>query len=339
MFVFALLPVMTTIKGMSMADLPGYVSRGELGGGAAVVREQHGYVQGREPCASGMHGTRRSLFAQVPCACAGGLHAGCSLLRRSQRPTQPLGPMRRPRRRPGAAGFTCLRGLTPPCGSDCTGAPLVPLAYVATNLVFNIAALSLIRTAGNVVMSLVMSALVPVTIWAFTVGSGAGQGEGARAGQARSLQRGMCAGGGFWWCRRRRLRSAPRAVTEKPAGVETQCPAACLRRTPHCQPPPLSQPLTGGPALPAACATSGSYIPGRHSAAAVGAGGIQRPALVAAATESAAGLAGGGAPRRWGRHERGGELTDYRSGQCASGSTSWTNRLDKQQTSRNEWMM
>ena len=59
---------------------------------------------------------------------------------------------------PRAAGFTCLRGLTPACGSDCAGAPLLPLAYVATNLVFNIAALSLIRTAGNVVVSLVMSA-------------------------------------------------------------------------------------------------------------------------------------------------------------------------------------
>lgn len=68
-----------------------------------------------------------------------------------------------------ANGFQCLRGLTPACGSDCSGAPLLPLAYVATNLVFNIAALSLIRTAGNVVMSLVMSAMVPLTIWAFTL--------------------------------------------------------------------------------------------------------------------------------------------------------------------------
>ena len=67
-----------------------------------------------------------------------------------------------------------MRGLSPACGSDCTGAPLLPLAYVATNLVFNVAALSLIRVAGNVVMSLVMSALVPITIFASTV-SGASQ--------------------------------------------------------------------------------------------------------------------------------------------------------------------
>ncbi|PSC68097.1 CRT (chloroquine-resistance transporter)-like transporter [Micractinium conductrix] len=68
-----------------------------------------------------------------------------------------------------AQGWSCIRGLTPSCGSDCSGAPLLPLLYVATNLCFNVAALELIRQAGNVAMSLTMSAIVPVTVLAFTV--------------------------------------------------------------------------------------------------------------------------------------------------------------------------
>lgn len=36
------------------------------------------------------------------------------------------------------AGWHCFRGLTPSCGSDCTGAPLLPLAYVLFNLAFNV---------------------------------------------------------------------------------------------------------------------------------------------------------------------------------------------------------
>ena len=68
-----------------------------------------------------------------------------------------------------AAGWHCFQGLTPACGSDCSGAPLLPLGYVAANLAFNVSVLSLIRMAGNVGTSLVMSAMVPLTIWAFTV--------------------------------------------------------------------------------------------------------------------------------------------------------------------------
>lgn len=129
---------------------------------------------------------------------------------------------------PANAGWACFRGLTPSCGSDCSGAPLLPVLYVLLNLAFNVsggqghrvltahcacaggggltgaesrepalpgscpaqaappgvtpcaespapaaasaAALELIRQAGNVAMSLTMSAIVPVTILAFTVG-------------------------------------------------------------------------------------------------------------------------------------------------------------------------
>ena len=66
-------------------------------------------------------------------------------------------------------GWDCFRGLTPACGSDCTGAPLLPILYVAVNLLFNISALNLISKAGNMVFSLVMSGIVPVTMWAFTL--------------------------------------------------------------------------------------------------------------------------------------------------------------------------
>lgn len=68
-----------------------------------------------------------------------------------------------------AAGWACCRGLTPPCGSDCSGAPVLPLAYILFNLAFNVAALRVIRQAGNVAISLVMSSIVPLTLFAFTL--------------------------------------------------------------------------------------------------------------------------------------------------------------------------
>lgn len=66
-------------------------------------------------------------------------------------------------------GTTCLLGGSPSCGSDCSGAPMLPLLYIACNLGFNIAALNLLKTAGNVVQTLVMSSIVPTTIFAFTL--------------------------------------------------------------------------------------------------------------------------------------------------------------------------
>eukprot|EP00798_Chlamydomonas_sp_ICE-L_P024226 gene24226-9825_t len=39
-------------------------------------------------------------------------------------------------------GIQCLSGLQPSCGSDCLGAPLLPLIYVAFNLGFNVAMLT-----------------------------------------------------------------------------------------------------------------------------------------------------------------------------------------------------
>ncbi len=46
------------------------------------------------------------------------------------------------------SGTTCLLGGLPSCGSDCSGAPMLPLLYIACNLGFNIAALNLLKTAG-----------------------------------------------------------------------------------------------------------------------------------------------------------------------------------------------
>jgi drug/metabolite transporter (DMT)-like permease len=66
-------------------------------------------------------------------------------------------------------GWECFRGLTPSCGSDCTGAPMLPVLYVLINLLFNISALNLIGKAGNIAFSLVMSGIVPLTMWAFTL--------------------------------------------------------------------------------------------------------------------------------------------------------------------------
>lgn len=68
-----------------------------------------------------------------------------------------------------SAGWQCFMGGAPPCGADCSGAPLLPLLYVGMNVLFNVAALQLIRQAGNVVVSLVMSAMVPLTMYTFTI--------------------------------------------------------------------------------------------------------------------------------------------------------------------------
>lgn len=65
-------------------------------------------------------------------------------------------------------GWQCFQGITPACGSDCSAAPLVPALYVLVNLIFNVSALNLIRKAGNIALSLVMSGIVPLTMWAFT---------------------------------------------------------------------------------------------------------------------------------------------------------------------------
>eukprot|EP00890_Picochlorum_soloecismus_P005388 jgi/Picsp_1/5850/NSC_03209-R1_crt homolog 1-like len=66
-------------------------------------------------------------------------------------------------------GWQCFQGISPDCGSNCSGAPLLPIMYVLINLLFNVSALNLIRQAGNIALSLVMSGIVPLTMWAFTL--------------------------------------------------------------------------------------------------------------------------------------------------------------------------
>ncbi|KAF6266272.1 Crt-like protein [Scenedesmus sp. NREL 46B-D3] len=67
------------------------------------------------------------------------------------------------------AGTACLLGGSPACGADCTGAPLLPLAYIAVNIAFNVAAVYLVRSSGAVATALTMSCLVPITVLAFTL--------------------------------------------------------------------------------------------------------------------------------------------------------------------------
>ena len=48
------------------------------------------------------------------------------------------------------------------------GAPGIPVAYICINLAFNVAVLNLLRTSGALVATLTLSALIPLTIVAFT---------------------------------------------------------------------------------------------------------------------------------------------------------------------------
>jgi hypothetical protein len=63
-----------------------------------------------------------------------------------------------------AAGAACLAG-----GPGCGGAPALPAAYISVNVAFNVAAMHLVRGEGALVTSLVMSALVPLTVAAFAL--------------------------------------------------------------------------------------------------------------------------------------------------------------------------
>lgn len=61
-------------------------------------------------------------------------------------------------------GSQCFQGLLP--GSQ--GSPFFPVAYVITNLIFNISILTLLRSVGSVSTTICGSCLVPLTILAFT---------------------------------------------------------------------------------------------------------------------------------------------------------------------------
>lgn len=62
------------------------------------------------------------------------------------------------------AGIRCFAGLDPACPAT----PLVPLLYVAANLAMNVTLLATLRKSGALVVSLVMSCVVPLTVLAFT---------------------------------------------------------------------------------------------------------------------------------------------------------------------------
>lgn len=49
------------------------------------------------------------------------------------------------------------------------GAPLVPVLYIASNLVFNVLVLWMLRAVGSVQVSLAMAPVVPVAVAAFAL--------------------------------------------------------------------------------------------------------------------------------------------------------------------------
>lgn len=66
-------------------------------------------------------------------------------------------------------GVQCFAGLAPSCGSDCSGAPLLPASYLAVNIALNICALFLLRSLGSLAASLSTAVMVPLTIAAFAL--------------------------------------------------------------------------------------------------------------------------------------------------------------------------
>jgi len=66
------------------------------------------------------------------------------------------------------AGGACFLGNSSGGLADCSSAPMAPLAYIAINLCFNLAILSLLRRSGALVTSLCIAAIVPITVFAFT---------------------------------------------------------------------------------------------------------------------------------------------------------------------------
>ncbi len=91
-----------------------------------------------------------------------------------------------------AQGARCFTGLSPSCGADCSGAPLLPVAYVVANIAFNIAALNLLRTVGG--------RLLCGCSWRARQAAGAGGEQGSDASLLTGWDRVDAApGGGTCW--------------------------------------------------------------------------------------------------------------------------------------------
>jgi hypothetical protein len=112
-----------------------------------------------------------------------------------------------------AAGAACL------CGGGsaaCAAAPAATAVYIVVNLAFNVSALALIRRAGNVAISLTMSAVVPLSVAAFALPlplgvGGAALGPAFLAGVAL-LTVGLCVyNSSAWWPPARAWLAAGRA--------------------------------------------------------------------------------------------------------------------------------
>ena len=69
-----------------------------------------------------------------------------------------------------AEGARVFAGLPARAGASVLeGAPLFPLAYIAMNIAFNIAALRLVRTSSALTTGLTMAVMTPLSVAAFTL--------------------------------------------------------------------------------------------------------------------------------------------------------------------------
>eukprot|EP00249_Psilotum_nudum_P018141 c26658_g1_i2 orf=384-1214(+) len=66
------------------------------------------------------------------------------------------------------AGAACFFNIGSQ-GTECNGAPLLPLLYVAVNISFNVSVLRLLKMSSAVVSSLCMTIAVPLSIYMFTL--------------------------------------------------------------------------------------------------------------------------------------------------------------------------
>ncbi len=214
LFVFLMLPMLTAARGMRAADLPAYLADGAPAAGGGF--ERGAGLEGRVKAAVLLPGAWHGSWDAAGCCvlladCRGRAPASrqrrLGLLPRADpllrqrllrgaaaagalRPAQPgLQRVRWAAARvlPAHAGDGGLTGaesreaaLPGSCPAQAAPPGVTPCAESPAPAACSAAALELIRQAGNVAMSLTMSAIVPVTILAFTVGWA---GLGLTAGQ------------------------------------------------------------------------------------------------------------------------------------------------------------
>ena len=133
---FLLLPVITSLRGIDLMQLPGYLADGAHPLIFSFICDDVLRVSWAADTAP-----RPIVSPSVRTA------GGCVYFLPEQSPE--CWPLKLSLVNPPCAGAKCFGGMTPSCGADCSGAPLLPIAYVAMNLLFNISALLVLRTSGE----------------------------------------------------------------------------------------------------------------------------------------------------------------------------------------------